>query len=492
MTTPRAERGLWLAVAVCGAAFALRFLWLDLPGLNGDEGYFGWKALRAASGDFARWRTGSARPMSPFFIAPTALLHALGFPPSIALARSVAALSGVATAALAWWVYARLYGRVAGAAFGVLFATLPLQLAYSRIYWDPCQSVLACLLCLYLARRHRPLACALVFACALVIHPTNVFLLPCLLLPFVQGLGRKLRGRALLLGAALLAVGLLGLLVIVDDLGSALRLRGNPLARPAELWRFPLLWLDLLSGVTVYRYLVGTVPAISLVLHRVLGAALVLWLAIGALRRGASARIGGQAAALLASACLFYLIGGCASIAPHRERYALWLVAPSLELLGLLAIERLGAVRLRRGVLALGVVFLGLFCHHGLVGLTTSRAVHRAFLTGPVEPRVAVVDWLRRQTSGATVVDAEDWWTYWPLRYLAPEPRLRFRIPGQEPDYRFPDDFGGGPPADYAVVYVGGAEDERLRALSAYERVHIVRGHPDQRPLLAIYRRSPD
>ena len=61
---------------------------------------------------------------------------------------------------------------------------------------------------------------------------------------------------------------------------------------------------------------------------------------------------------------------------------------------------------------------------------TTGGESHRTFRTSTREPKAAALDWIRERSAGRpdcaeTRIVAEDWWAYWPLRYLAyREPKL--------------------------------------------------------------------
>ena len=79
--------------------------------------------------------------------------------------------------------------------------------------------------------------------------------------------------------------------------------------------------------------------------------------------------------------------------------------------------------RRRQGLTACAMataLLAGTFLYY-VLPLWTGADSHRAFRTGPVEPKLAAFEWIQQAASSdepVTVV-AEDWWCYQPLHYLA-------------------------------------------------------------------------
>ena len=202
-TWPPRERRLATAIVavLLGTAIGFRLLRLDsVPGLSGDEGWWGVQALAWLSGRPYEARTTSGNPTDLFFLVPVALLHAIGSP-SFALLRLVPALANIrrARGGLLLCPPALWAGRRRGFTRW-RWAVLPTAIAHSRICQDPSQSVLWTSLVVYLAllgvkertAAGRWLAGAIVvFPVALWTHPTNVFVAPFLLLPIVAASGAR-------------------------------------------------------------------------------------------------------------------------------------------------------------------------------------------------------------------------------------------------------------------------------------------------------------
>lgn len=442
---PLATRGEWLLIALillAGAAF--RLVALDrLPGINGDEAWYGVQAVSAVKGQAHAWRTASGNPLNSFFLGPLAALHAVAPAPAFWKLRAPAALSGLLLVALAYPLLRRCLGRRAALLATVLLCALPVDIGYSRLGWDPSQSCLALLVCFALMLQRRHVWAGLAFGAAVLVHPTNIFAAPAAAGIAVAAGAARLRAmpparrrRVGLIVALVAATGaVLGVAVILVAAPRWAALggwNGTVIVRravdPGGWLAFVALYGRLLSGVTLYQYVVGPVSALTLALHDA-----VTWLALAPVvllggrrlwRAGRWAEVG-LGLGLLASLAAFYLVAGCDAIGPHRERYALFCIVPTALLAAACLAEMMQAARARRclflGVLLLGGVWLATFAVQYLLALQQhgSRS-HVTFRTGPVEPKEAG---LRRvlQEAGASpaAVVAEDWWLYWPVRYLA-------------------------------------------------------------------------
>ena len=176
-------------VVLLVVAAGLRFWQLDrLPGVNGDEAWYGAMALRWLDGEVIGWRTPTGNPLNPFFLFPLIGLHCC-WEPSIALLRAPAVVSGVLACAANFWLCRRVFDRQTAIVSTVILAVLPIDLAYSRFAWDASQSLLFTVFVLYVAHL-RPATRGLVagiiaFAAAVWVHPTNLFAAPLAPMPWL-------------------------------------------------------------------------------------------------------------------------------------------------------------------------------------------------------------------------------------------------------------------------------------------------------------------
>jgi hypothetical protein len=305
---------------------------------------------------------------------------------------------------------------------------------------------------------------------ALVVHPFNVFLVPIVAaVAWRDDLGRmpRLSARAwrllALAAAGVLVVGAGGFYVLATR--DPARLRGllaalHPAANLTSLLH-PDTWLallakvsELLSGITIYRYIVGPVSSASLVAHHAFVALLLVPSIIFGTRaawragdRTPAALLAGTAVSLLA----LYVVTGFTALRPGYERYAQFLLVPCLLLLA----TCLGHLRAFGGTLARAPSIV--LCVAGLTSVTTHYLValrrtggdaHETFRTGPVEPKLAAFELLLERgilLQKQREVAAEDWWLSEPLKYL----------------------FAGGPPVEVTSF---GRNDDLAPAQAILER----------------------
>ncbi len=220
-----------------------------LPGVNGDEAWYGVQAELVLHGQPIDWRTPTGNLLNPLFFGPQLLLHAL-FEPSFALLRATAVVSGLLALLVNYWFCGRLFGKRAAAISTVILAVLPTNIVYSRLAWDASQSLLVTLTTIYLAlyaivdsqRRTRWSAAALIAqAVAIVVHPTNVFVAPivglCLAIAWrdeLRSVGHAVRAAVAMMthGAPrhaqrALLVGAVGLTLVLTAFGAAQWPRAN-------------------------------------------------------------------------------------------------------------------------------------------------------------------------------------------------------------------------------------------------------------------------
>jgi len=464
--TVRLALGIVLIVAIFFRLYALG----RLPGVNGDEAWYGVQAHHWLSGEAAAWRTPNGNVPGPLHMGLVVGLESI-FPPSFALLRIPAVISSLAAATLAYAIARRFFDRTTAVAAVVLMAVLPINIAYARYGWDPSHSALVVLAALYAALAGRAYLAALAFAFAIAVHPTNVFAAPFLGLAYFGALMENKRPqpwRNAVLFAMLLVLAVFLIAATTANAGASRSMQEMimRLTDPGEYVRFPLSVARLLSGDTVLAYLTGegwgaARPAADLLTGVVVLALLVAGLL--KLRLAPFGRPMGLVAGWASSILFFFLLAGSEALQPHYERYGFVLVAPTVMMLAMLAGKcvpdrwRGGRFNIMLAVLALPLLaafWVGYFRR-----LEEGRPdQHRAFWTGPVEPKERALQLIAAdaQPGGATVV-AEDWWLEWPIAYLADGHPLRVVGPGGS--------IGSGPSLagrHYWVAYKGGTLDRRL------------------------------
>jgi hypothetical protein len=268
--------------------------------------------------------------------------------------------------------------------------------------------------------------------------------------------------------------------------------------RSAEAWwTFMVGFGRLLSGATSYIYIAGPLSPANLHVHDTIF--WLLFIAVSALGSGGvfrsapparQAHVVGWAAMLAA----FFVAAGPDALAPHFERYALVLVAPTILTFVLLlgcATERW---HLQRHVLTFGstialLCLVSFYANYIQVLARTGSESHRTFRTSSREPKAAALDWIRQRNPGpancaTTRIVAEDWWTFWPLRYLAyREPRLDVVMTSDEIVGQVLRNMDG---CSYLVGFAGGPF-EGLTAAGGLPLVREIFTDPLQRPILFVW-----
>ncbi len=457
-----ASRPRWETLSLAGNLAALFLLsaflrvWqLDhLPGINGDEAWYGVQVMRLVRGEAFSWRTPTGNPLNPFYLLPLCGLH-LVWAPSFLLLRLPAMASGLLALPVNFALCRRVFGHPTATVTTLALAVLPINIAYSRFGWDASQTLLFTLPVCYLAllavkepQRGPRWLCwsAAALGSAILVHPTNIFLAPMWVAAFLWLRGPQLvaawrtarRGRSFRAATVGAATGAVCLLFLARHWAFVV---GARLLAVDQYAAFAANYLRLFNGVTIFRYIAGSrPPADGLDFDPLDGLAwcLVLLAVIGILRSRHAQNYGpNDAGGQAVLSCLlwgwglsllgFFLVAGPQAIAPHYERYGLVLIAPGTILccLGLSDwLRRVGAMRLVANLSALAVAWLLalVFCqeYFGFIRRTGGES-HATFRTGDVEPKLAAFRELlaRRDPRQTTWLAVDDYWNCQPLTYLA-------------------------------------------------------------------------
>jgi hypothetical protein len=443
----RLSRTVWVLVGIALLGVAVWFRCWNLgsvPGVNGDEAWSGVQAERLLHDQCVPLRTPTGNPLNPFFLAPQVVVHTLT-EPSFAALRIPALVSGLIALLLNFCLCTRAFGPRMAWLTTLIHAVLPINIAYSRFAWDASQSLLFTLAVVYAGvlaqsepqRRQRWTWIGLFsLAAALVVHPCNLFVAPFLVIQ----LAVAWQGHAALWWRSP-AVRRIGLpLSIVTAVVLAWPVMPRVAANVGAIENFTVFvqrFSDLFTGATVYEYIPGTLaPAdespgsavrISLESLSIVVAALAAFALFNSIRRGKSAADSWLVASWVASVVAFFAVAGPTAIAPHFERYAICLVAPTVLLLGraldwwMRPTTQFSAATAPL-LLVVGACMLSTFKGQYFHEFTYNGGrSHLTFRTAAIEPKQQAMDLIERQREPGLplLIQTSEWWLYWPLQYLA-------------------------------------------------------------------------
>lgn len=470
--------GRFALITAVVAGVVVRIIALErLPGINGDEAWYGANVHLLLDGETPFLRTGVGNLLSPLHSLPLIALEWLAGP-SFALLRLPSVFWGCLAVVCAYPLLAPLIGSSAAVILTGAIALSPAAVSQARLGWDPSATILVSLLTVAFVIDHRRWRSVAAFLLSLVVHPTNIFLAPIVATQWCPAIidwyrsstGRVRRRMLTMVSIALAVAGVVGLQAARRAAHAgflpSIELVTERLTTAPAWYSLGAGVVSLLSGATSAA-IAGPPPR-----YLSLGANLIVLLAIVCACIGywrarhdvVAKRMAWLAAGFVASIISFHVVGGPRALEPGSERYAMFLVVP----LTIVCAGGLGLLN-RKGW-AIGGVLCGalaavLTCGYFLP-LMTEGGRHGAFRTGPIEPKLAAFEFVNADSRGAEVVAvfAEDWWLYWPIRYLAwHERRLyvemlgdtydKWLVPpgGTERQYpRMPD-------RAYAIVFRGSA-----------------------------------
>ncbi|MGH9370765.1 MAG: hypothetical protein ACRD15_04465, partial [Vicinamibacterales bacterium] len=406
-----------LIVALLGTATVFRLMRLSsVPGISGDEGWWGVQAIAWLSDRPYETHTTSGNPIDLFFLIPLALVHTIA-PPSFLLLRTLPTFVNLLALPVGFWFVRRLYGDTTAWIHTVALAIMPTAIAHSRICQDPSQSLFWTSIVIYLSllglkERGRAWiylgAALLIFPVVLWTHPTNVFIAPFLVLPLVAAVRPLLPasrpGRAILVVAAgvLVAVGLSIATPGLRHLAGSNEYLDEPwlsiasarMTDGAQWFEFAANNARLFNGVTVYHYFSGARPA---TVPYDAGFVVVVVAALaGFLLTPAARRSPLDYGLIFACASMwigFYAFAGPQALRPHFERWGLCLIAPATLVLarGLTAwIEwrpRIRWLAIAAATLVATSLLTSFYANYFGEFATTGGRSHLTYVTAAIEPK---------------------------------------------------------------------------------------------------------
>lgn len=472
-----------LVCILCAIGVAMRLLWLDsLAGINGDEAWYGNTVL-------AIYRDGWSIPLTPnrSLPGPGQILYLLAVQPfspkSVLLLRASTVLVSLAAIALAYKVASRLGSRPAGVIAALIMATLPFNIVYARIGWDPSYSGMMVLLACLLALRGRIFASTFVAMTAVLLHPVNVFALPFLWCVFAWDRycrGGRERAAEQSLGYGIVLAPLVLFAFILSRLSRALEnIAGEAAALdPDRFLAFASAVPKMFTGDTVFRDIVG--DGLGNLVEPASVALMALFLIIVGLaifrpsRQPRCRSWAGALTGLLLLVLAIYLFAGQQALKPGGERYGFVMIAPAAVTAALILDCAVGPIIAQFAASAVAAAMLAVTATYYFVPLRQGAPhAHPAYWTGAVEPKAAAAEQIRRTlfSQPTAVVVGEDYWLAQPVKYLAD-------LPDVIQMNRAPPSFVVRP-GQILLVYRGGALEAQLADMANAHMVWESGGMPE-------------
>ena len=169
--------GVNLVLLVAGACWLRTFSLASIPTHWADESYYGIQTARLLRGEPFQIRTTSGNILSPLFVLTQAPILLLSGPTIWAL-RLPAVLSGLLTVGLVYRLGRRWLDRETALIAAVIVLTLPTSVRFSRVGCEFSQTPLVGAIAFALAMGGRGTWLYGWLWLGLLVHPTNIFLLP--------------------------------------------------------------------------------------------------------------------------------------------------------------------------------------------------------------------------------------------------------------------------------------------------------------------------
>ena len=438
---------IYCCAAVALLAVAVWFRCWDLgsvPGVNGDEAWSGVMAERLLHGQCVPLRTPTGNALNPFFFAPQVLVHRF-IDPSFTALRIPALASGLAALLLNFWLCTRAFGPRLAWTTTLIHAVLPTNIAYSRFAWDASQSLLFTLPVMYagvLAQRepHNRQRWSWIglfsVAAAVIVHPCNLFVAPFLALHLAVAWHEHALAWWRSPVVRRIGLPLLTVMSVVVAWPVLPRVAAN-IGALENYTAFVQRFGDLFTGATIYEYISGSLVSaressgsavrIGLESLSIVVAGLASFALFNSIRRGKSAADAWLVAGWAASVAGFFAVAGPSAIAPHFERYAICLVAPTVLLLGraldwwMRPTTQLSAATAPMLLVAAAFVLSTFKSQYFHEFKQYGGRSHLTFRTAASEPKQQAMHLIAqaREPGLPLLIQTSEWWLYWPLQYLA-------------------------------------------------------------------------
>ncbi|MBI3070628.1 MAG: glycosyltransferase family 39 protein [Deltaproteobacteria bacterium] len=467
----------FLFLGVIAIALFMRVVCLGhIAGVNGDEAWAGVQLQAVATGK-APENAPSGLAIEPFYSGFLSFLQKI-FPPSFEVLRIPPLAAGILAVLLAYIWLCRVLPKNTALFCALVMAILPMNIAYSRMAWGPSLIPLFTLFPIYYALKGKPLGAAMGLYVALAIHPTSIFVVPTAVGPLVaRGIARiaavgprKALAQWPSVEWTLTALVLLACAFIMPSEGTMRTAAGPNRGLELSQWSVvPGVLTDFFSGLTAYRYFASDPSPLMSQIHSIGFATLMVFLACTALPHLVRARKPeeiGLVVGAFATFGGFLLLGGNSFMGAGYSRYGMVLITPFVVSVGVLLGQFVQVRRVKLVLAGCGALFLLSFgINYFGAFLKTGGTKGAMFWTGPTEPKARALQVILENSppEGPIRVVADDWWTHWPIRYLA-RAQPRVEVTQANAPQQVVMGFQGG---SWIVGFTNGLVDHYLRSVGA-------------------------
>jgi hypothetical protein len=422
-----------VVLTLCLSVFLRVFELDNIPGINGDEAWYGLVGLRLLEGELPALTTPAGNILNPFYILPVTAFH-LAFEPSFFLLRLTALLSGLLLMVLSYYFSKKIFNEKIALIVLLITAALPVNIVYSRLGWDTSQTVLASCVVVYALLCQRWVLLGFALCAGVLIHPTNIalFVIAVLYIVIDKIFASNYPAAKKIVSVGSMSLLLLGLYFVIDNSSmrgwlpaiNVIMTRAMDLPGAGE---FILNVSKLFSGTTVYQYVSGADTSVFGKATDIMLAfgliALLLFLLPGAYRRKDKTAFS-FVLSLLMMLVAWYLFFSSFTLVPGRERYSLFLIMPMVICLGFFCIQLMKHIKYEKmllvSLIGSNLLMAGFINSYFVQFYKTGGQSEQTFRTSHVEPKKLVFDKLLELTENKeTIILASDWWNSQPLMYLA-------------------------------------------------------------------------
>jgi len=494
-----------ITLVILSISIFLRIFALDnIPGISGDEAWYGIVALEILSGEVAiDLHTPSGNLLNPFYILPVMASHFF-FEPSFLLLRIPSLISGLLLILLSYYLSKSFLDKKSAMITTLIVASLPVNIAYSRFGWDTSQTALISLIVIYCLLNQRWIWLAISLSAATLIHPTNIFLASIIFfyLFFKKIFFSGYTVSKIIIFISLLLMSLLCIYSIIINLELIAFLPGidivfNNIIDVRKAGTFVLNFAQLFSGTTVYRHISGggysSLMGIIDIVFVFVFIVSFIYLVIVTFKTN-NTTVFSFVLSIAATTVVWYSLFSNYPLLPGNERYSLYLIMPVIICSGFLCkilMEKTDSKKiLFLAILGSCVMITTMINNYFIYFFKTGGESDLAYRTNYIDPKKLVIDSLNKiANNGEIYLFPSSWWNIQPLRYLAIKHE---NIHVMDFFYRNKKISFSNNESIYIISFVGDDVDNTVRdnLSDMVNNSWVVRSYSKQ-PLMMIYQMKP-